>query len=290
MKKQVVSMALALVMSLSGAGAVTGYATEGSSVVTDSAITADKKGNTHKTLLSSSVISVSYKTSYTYAGLPIKPYITVRHKGTRLEEGVDYKITGYRNNNAVGKGQISLRGKGKYKGTRTCYFTINQGTVTRVQWSAQHTEYTGESQSLALNMDNLKLKVNGNWVSATGSDITVTKPVKAKNAGERMSVTITPKNNYKGKSVCAYVSITRATLTCSNCDVKVKLSSNKKSIKSIDAHWRSRYSSNPSKLRKLTQGKDCEVASYTCDKKGKIKSVTIQGIGNFTGRVKVNVG
>ena len=65
-------------------------------------------------------ISVSNKT---YTGKQIKPSVTVTYGKTKLRANTDYTIT-YGTNKAIGKGTVTITGKGKYVGKVTNTFKI----------------------------------------------------------------------------------------------------------------------------------------------------------------------
>ena len=62
--------------------------------------------------------------SKTYTGKSIKPKITVKLVGTELKKGTDYTVK-YSNTKKVGTAKVTIKGKGKYKGTLTKTFKIN---------------------------------------------------------------------------------------------------------------------------------------------------------------------
>lgn len=63
---------------------------------------------------------------FDYEGVAITPDITVKDiVGTVLTEGVDYTVA-YSNNNAVGTGHITVKGKGNYAGETTMDFYITR--------------------------------------------------------------------------------------------------------------------------------------------------------------------
>ncbi len=73
-----------------------------------------------RTKLSGAKISVSNKT---YTGKSIEPNPTVKVDGVRLKKGTDYTLS-YKNNKKVGIATITIKGKGKYTGTRKVTFKI----------------------------------------------------------------------------------------------------------------------------------------------------------------------
>lgn len=67
-------------------------------------------------------ISLS-KTSYTYDGKAKKPSVTVKYGSAKLKKGTDYTVT-YSSNKKVGTAKVTIKGKGKYKGSVTKSFKI----------------------------------------------------------------------------------------------------------------------------------------------------------------------
>jgi hypothetical protein len=93
-------------------------------------------GNVAYTDYTSDAISLSKCTVSTpknsvYTGKAIKPAITVKYGSATLTNGSDYTVT-YTNNIKTGKAKVTIKGKGRLKGTVTKYFNIvpKQQTVT----------------------------------------------------------------------------------------------------------------------------------------------------------------
>lgn len=66
---------------------------------------------------------ISMKTKYSYTGKLIKPNVTIKDGKNVLKKNKDYTIS-YKNNRKVGKGTVTIKGKGTYAGTKTVKFTI----------------------------------------------------------------------------------------------------------------------------------------------------------------------
>ncbi|MBR1752475.1 MAG: hypothetical protein IJ740_16675 [Ruminococcus sp.] len=132
------------------------------------------------------------KTSYTYTGKAKKPAVTVKYDKTTLKKGTDYTVS-YKNNKAVGKATVTIKGKGGYTGTVTKTFKINPKKTTVKKLTSPKTK---------------QLKVTYKKVSgATGYQVTystskkstkaTTKTVTVKGAG-KLSKTV--KSLKKGKT------------------------------------------------------------------------------------------
>lgn len=65
---------------------------------------------------------------------------------TGLTKDKDYTVT-YGTNKAVGKGTITIKGKGDYTGSKTYQFNIKQKTITSVKWSSTSFNYNGKEQA-----------------------------------------------------------------------------------------------------------------------------------------------
>ena len=61
--------------------------------------------------------------NYTYDGKEKKPSTTVQINGTTLKKGTDYTVS-YKNNKKIGKATVTVKGKGRYKGSQKVTFTI----------------------------------------------------------------------------------------------------------------------------------------------------------------------
>lgn len=73
--------------------------------------------------------------SKTYTGKAVKPTVTVKNGSVTLKCGngdKDYTVF-YKNNTAIGKATITIKGTNNYSGTKTITFTINPQKVTNVK-------------------------------------------------------------------------------------------------------------------------------------------------------------
>ncbi len=71
----------------------------------------------------------------TYTGKALKPKVTVKLEGKTLKAGTDYTVT-YKNNKNIGKGKVTVTGKGKYTGKKTATFKINPAKVKGLKLTA----------------------------------------------------------------------------------------------------------------------------------------------------------
>ncbi|MBQ3304198.1 MAG: fibronectin type III domain-containing protein, partial [Clostridia bacterium] len=73
--------------------------------------------------------------SQVYTGKALKPAITVKYGKVALKKGTDYTVT-YAQNKAVGTATATLKGKGKYTGTKKVSFKILPPAVALSQLKA----------------------------------------------------------------------------------------------------------------------------------------------------------
>lgn len=129
--------------------------------------------------------------SCTYSGKSLKPKVTVKLKNKSLKAGTDYTLS-YKNNVNAGKGTVTIKGKGNYKGTKAKNFTIqpkmlkssNVGTVYNMVYTGKalspRPEVVENGKTLKQNRD-YKLSYSNN-----------------KKVGTKAVVKVTGKGNYKG--------------------------------------------------------------------------------------------
>lgn len=93
-------------------------------------------------------------TTYEYSGSTKTPKVTVTYAGKTLKNGTDYTVSYSAGRKNVGRYSVKVTLKGRYKGTKTVYFTIvpKKPTVTSVsagnksvtvKWSAQTAQTDG---------------------------------------------------------------------------------------------------------------------------------------------------
>ena len=71
----------------------------------------------------------------TYTGKPIKPAVKVTLAGKTLKQGADYTVS-YKNNKAIGKATVTIKGKGDYTGSVSKTFAINPKAVSLASLTA----------------------------------------------------------------------------------------------------------------------------------------------------------
>ena len=71
----------------------------------------------------------------TYTGKAIKPAVTVTLSGKTLKKGADYTVA-YKNNKAIGKASVTIKGKGNYTASVSKTFAINPKAVSLASLTA----------------------------------------------------------------------------------------------------------------------------------------------------------
>ncbi len=92
----------------------------------------DKTGNLAKKVVWSATLEIP-QYIYAYTGKAIKPKASVKYKGIKLREGVDYKII-YKNNTEVGtNAKVILQGIGNFRESKEITFTIRPGRIKNLK-------------------------------------------------------------------------------------------------------------------------------------------------------------
>ena len=148
-----------------------------------------------KGTLASTTTTVSVKDAE-YTGKKLKPAVTVKYMGKKLKKNRDYTVK-YSKNVKVGKGKVTVKGKGKYTGSVKATFKITKASIANAKVSGLKT-MTFAHKALK---PAFTVKCNGKKLKK-GRDYTVkysrnTNPGKAK-------VTIKGKGSYAGKKTATF--------------------------------------------------------------------------------------
>lgn len=131
------------------------------------------------------------KQNYDFTGSACKPKVTVTYKNKTLKSGKDYTVK-YENNVYSGAASVIIKGKGKFSGTETRYFDINNKlTITLKNTSYK---YTGSAIKPKVTVKKGKKKL-----SASNYKVTYKKN---KNAGTAY-VIVKGTGKYKGMNASA---------------------------------------------------------------------------------------
>ncbi len=120
--------------------------------------------------------TVTYTQNFTYTGKNIKPAVTIKHGKKKLTKDKHYTVA-YKNYKNVGKGTITITGKGSYTGKVTKYYYIKPKAVTSLKATAyaEKVKLTWGKVTGAKGYQVYK-KVDGAWkkvATPTGTSYTV---------------------------------------------------------------------------------------------------------------------
>ncbi len=76
-----------------------------------------------------STLDISKPKSQSYTGKSKTPDVTIKDGNYTLKKGTDYTLT-YKNNKKIGKATVTIKGKGKYTGSKSVTFNIVPKKVT----------------------------------------------------------------------------------------------------------------------------------------------------------------
>jgi len=165
------------------------------------------KGN----YISISNATVSTILNQPYTGYAIRPSITVRYNGGRLEEGIDYTLS-YSNNKNVGTATIKITGKGNFRGTKTVTFKIvdsdySYSSNSRISLSnASVSKVLNQMYTGSYIRPNVVLRYNG-YKLEQGTDYTVSYS-NNRNVGTA-TIKITGIGRYKGTKTVTFKIVRR---------------------------------------------------------------------------------
>lgn len=199
------------------------------------------------------------------------PKPVIKFKDTTLVEGTDYDITSYSYNTSVtSNANVKVTGKGNYSGTRTIYFQITACDINDVTLaSIPSVSYTGNAAVPEVTLtQNGKTLTKGTHYTISCTD---SQPGTA-------TVTITGKGNFTGTRT--------ATFTIS------KQSAANLTVNTISDQQYTGNAITPNitvKNGSKTLVKDTDYSvTYKNNTEPGTASVTITGIGNYTGTKTVN--
>lgn len=152
--------------------------------------------------ISKAKVSVSNKT---YTGKEIEPTVKVKYSGNTLKKGRDYSVS-YKNNRKIGTATITIKGKGKYIGSKKVTFKITpkktlieKATAGRkkatLKWG-KVSNSTGYQIVLATNRSFTKNKKEAFVKKSTSKTVTKLKAKKTYYIKVRAYKTVKGKNIY----------------------------------------------------------------------------------------------
>lgn len=149
---------------------------------------------------------ISSLSNRVYTGKTMTPAVTVKYNGTLLVKGTDYTIT-YKNNKAVGKATVTIKGIGKCSGMVSKSFKIlPKGTAISklakakkaftIKWKKQRTQTTGYQIQYSLK----KSFKSGKKTVTIKNNKTIKKKIKKLKAKKKYYVRIRAYKTAKGKN------------------------------------------------------------------------------------------
>ena len=218
------------------------------------------------------------KTVFTYNGSEQKPSATVTYQGKTLQQGTDYTLD-YSNNVNVGEATATVTGAGKYMGSVTLKFKINQAAPTLKFASASMQKTTLDAP-----FTNTLTKKTDGTITFKSSDAGVATvdetsgEVTIKGIGTTtITVTATAGTNYKAGSASYTLEVVNGIIDIADCDFALNPAS---------------YTYNGSARKpavtvtyqgtELAEGKDYNTA-YSNNVNAGTASVTVTGIDGYTG-------
>lgn len=221
--------------------------------------------------LSVTKANVSELGSYSYSGISITPAMTVQLNGVTLTQDLDYRLV-YTSNIKVGTAKVSIIGIGAYTGTLTKTFTIRPCAITGVDLSGFSNKYVYTGKAIE---PSVQASINGKALKR-GTDYLVSY----KNNKKRGTATITVAGigNYTG-SAQAFFTINRNTVK--NARVSGVKKAYVKTGKAIKPKVKVKVSGVT-----LKKNRDYRI-TYKKNKKRGTATITIKGMGNYTGSKKV---
>ncbi|MFR0614094.1 hypothetical protein ACLUXJ_06950 [Lactobacillus porci] len=218
---------------------------------------------------------------YTYTGSEIKPRCTLTYEGQTLEEGKDYRIS-YSHNIDAGEASITLTGMNSFKGTVTRNFNIEPKSVKNLSISLPKSSYTFTGYYV----DPEPIVHDGTKLLDSKRDYRIfydndLEPGTA-------TLTIRGRGNYDGDKSINYKIIGKASSTThASARTSLQKATVSKLLAAYDFTGKAIKPTITLKLngKTLVKNKDYKVSYQNNSKLGKA-TVTITGIGQYTGKIK----
>ena len=218
------------------------------------------------------------KTVFTYNGSEQKPSATVTYQGKTLQQGTDYTLD-YSNNVNVGEATATVTGAGKYMGSVTLKFKINQAAPTLKFASASMQKTTLDAP-----FTNTLTKKTDGTITFKSSDAGVATvdetsgEVTIKGIGTTtITVTATAGTNYKAGSASYTLEVVNGIIDIADCDFALN-----------PASYTYNGSARKPAVTVTYQGKELAAetdynVAYSKNVNAGTASVTVTGINGYTG-------
>ena len=218
------------------------------------------------------------KTVFTYNGSEQKPSATVTYQGKTLQQGTDYTLD-YSNNVNVGEATATVTGAGKYMGSVTLKFKINQAAPT-LKFASTSMQKT----TLDAPFTNTLTKKTDGTITFKSSDAGVATvdetsgEVTIKGIGTTtITVTATAGTNYKAGSASYTLEVVNGIIDIADCDFALNPASY-----TYNGSARKPAVTVTYQGKELAAGTDYNVA-YSKNVNAGTASVTVTGINGYTG-------
>ena len=214
------------------------------------------------------------KTVFTYNGSEQKPSATVTYQGKTLQQGTDYTLD-YSNNVNVGEATATVTGAGKYMGSVTLKFKINQAAPTLKFASASMQKTTLDAPFTKKTDGTITFKSSDAGVATvdeTSGEVTI------KGIGTTtITVTATAGTNYKAGSASYTLEVVNGIIDIADCDFALNPASY-----TYNGSARKPAVTVTYQGKELAAGTDYNVA-YSKNVNAGTASVTVTGINGYTG-------
>jgi hypothetical protein len=212
-----------------------------------------------------------------FTGHEITQDISVVFEGRTLTQGTDYTVT-YANNLHAGTATVTITGKGNYTDSVKKSFVINRVDVSKTA-TITGIKSEGTYNGSAFKFDNIGITWNG-FVLAEGTDYNVTYKNNSKitmNKTSKASCTVTFTGDYKGSVTKSFrikaFDISKATASA----ISNKTYTGKAITPAVTV-----------KIDKTVINSSEYQVSYSNNVKPGVATITITGLNNFYGTLKVN--
>lgn len=236
----------------------------------------------------------SYKELVPYSKNGAKPSVTVRDSGVLLKEGRDYTLS-YSGNRAITAGrtaEVTVKGKGNYKGNVTLYYAVIRqdlsemsGTVIADDKVASNKGYKNPVVTIT-DPDGKKLTAGKDYEPVPDSYVITGKSGGSSGSaavGDTISVNIMGKGSYDGTISVSYRYISAAQRLNGVKAFKIgDQAYTGKGVTLTDADLTNvLYTGSKQSPDYLVPGQDFTVAGYSNNVKTGTAKVTLKGIGNY---------
>ena len=239
-----------------------------------------KDSYTHLDDLKSEDYNISLSSNnYTYDGKAKTPTVTVKNDTATLVKDTDYTVK-YTNNINAGTATVTVTGIGNYTGTLTKNFTINKASQTLSAEIVSNTLSVGKTSKITANGQGTISYTSNNKKVATVNSSGVVTGISTGTA--EITVTASGNSNYKSASKTITVTVNKQSIVDDK--FEVSLSSN-----SYTYDGKAKTPTVTVKNDTATLVKDTDyTVEYSNNKNAGTATVTVKGIGNYTGTLTKN--